>query len=85
VSPNNDLVAITRAGQGIWTVGLGADNPAIQLTAVASGQDPSWSPDGRRLTFKRRYEMWVMNADGGDQHQISAPGRVGTAAAWSPR
>ncbi len=85
VSPNGELVAITRAGQGIWTVALGAGNTLTQLTKEPTDQDPSWSPDGSRIAFKRQDELWVMNADGGDPHRISQPGEVGTAAAWTPR
>ena len=85
VSPTGDLVAFTRAGQGIWTVGLGGDNQEKQLTKQDGDQDPSWSPDGNQITFKRQDQVWIMNADGGDAHRITKPGDVGTAAAWSPR
>jgi len=85
VSPIGDVVAFTRAGQGIWTVGLGGANLTTQLTKQDGDQDPSWSPDGSRITFKRQDQLWVMDADGGNPRRISAPGDVGTAAAWSPR
>jgi len=85
VSPIGDVVAFTRAGQGIWTVGLGGANLNTQLTKQNGDQDPSWSPDGSRITFKRQDQLWVMDADGGNPRRISAPGDVGTAAAWSPR
>ena len=85
VSPTGDLVAFTRAGQGIWTVGLGGDNQEKQLTKQDGDQDPSWSPDGNQITFKRQDQVWIMNADGSDAHRITKPGDVGTAAAWSPR
>jgi Tol biopolymer transport system component len=85
VSPIGDLVAFTRAGQGIWTVGLGGDNQEKQLTKQDGDQDPSWSPDGKQITFKRQDQVWIMNADGSDAHRITKPGDVGTAAAWSPR
>ena len=85
VSPTGDLVAFTRAGQGIWTVGLGGDNQEKQLTKQDGDQDPSWSPDGNQITFKRQDQLWIMNANGSDAHRITKPGDVGTAAAWSPR
>jgi actin-like ATPase involved in cell morphogenesis len=85
VSPTGDRVAFTRAGKGIWTVGLGGDNQEKQLTKQDGDQDPSWSPDGNQITFKRQDQVWIMNADGGDAHRITKPGDVGTAAAWSPR
>ncbi|MBL8925877.1 MAG: Hsp70 family protein [Pseudonocardia sp.] len=85
VSPTGDRVAFTRAGKGIWTVGLGGDNQEKQLTKQNGDQDPSWSPDGNQITFKRQDQVWIMNADGSDAHRVSKPGDVGTAAAWSPR
>ena len=47
--------------------------------------DPSWSPDGTQITFKRADQMWVMNADGSNDHRITKIGEIGTASAWSPR
>jgi WD40 repeat protein len=50
--------------------------------------EPAWSPDGDRIAItrihpkeNRREELWVMNADGSDQHNI---GVEGFAAKWSP-
>ena len=53
------------------------------------------SADGRRIAHHRapstvlgdaeRGEVWVMDADGGNEKRVSAVGDVGTAAAWSPR
>jgi Tol biopolymer transport system component len=83
-SPDGDVIAITRAGQGIWTVALGS-GAATQLTKQGGDQDPSWSPDGSQITFKRQDQLWVMDADGGNAERISKPGNIGTAAAWSPR
>ncbi|MGQ9501216.1 MAG: TolB family protein [Anaerolineae bacterium] len=38
---------------------------------------PTWSPDGMRIAFitdrTGRWEVWVMNADGGDQHPLLPP------------
>jgi Tol biopolymer transport system component len=40
--------------------------------------EASWSPDGKRIAFARgptpfREEVYVMNADGSDQHEITLP------------
>lgn len=50
--------------------------------------EPSWSPDGKKIVFTRTYpqenhreELWLMNADGSEQHFI---GIEGFAAKWSP-
>jgi Tol biopolymer transport system component len=84
-SPTDNVAAFTRPGKGIWTVGLQVGNPLTQLTRGDGDMDASFSPDGTQITYKRRDEVWIMDADGGNQRRISVPGDVGTAAAWSPR
>jgi Tol biopolymer transport system component len=51
VSPTENIVAFTRPGQGIWTVGLQIGNPVTQLTTRDGDMDPSFSPDGTQITF----------------------------------
>jgi TolB protein len=59
---------------------------------------PSWSPDGRRIAFKRidpaaddalraTGDLWLMNADGTDAHRLTSLGGGQNAlvnTAWSP-
>jgi TolB protein len=71
----------------IWTYGLAA-GPWRELTETAEGAyDPAWSPDGTRIAYAARagskHDLWVMDADGSDQRQITTSGAC-RAPCWSP-
>jgi TolB protein len=42
---------------------------------------PAWSPDGKEIAYTRHQQLWVVNADGTDPHQIVASG---INPDWSP-
>jgi Tol biopolymer transport system component len=72
----------------IWVMETGGRH-AVNLTRSPSIDDhPAWSPDGSRILFQRSLDRWpwfqifVMNADGSDQHQVGA--LVGAMPTWSP-
>ena len=61
-----------------------------QLT-TGPGDDfgTAWSPDGRQIAFVRDFgngdrPIYVMNADGSDQHAVH-PGGAQFVPAWQPR
>jgi molecular chaperone DnaK len=87
VSPKGDLVAITRGGQGIWTVGIntGSGHQLTQLTKEPADMDPTWSPDGSQIAFYRGGQIWVMNADGSGPRRVSPADLEASVPAWGPR
>lgn len=92
-----DRVTFQRARQrgsrwfSVWTLEI-ADGEARRLTEVAVSANaalvsPSWSPDGKKLTFAsivepaspgdasgkpgRQQDIWVVNVDGSGRHRIT--------------
>jgi Tol biopolymer transport system component len=59
-----------------------------QLTHFVQGHgasDPDTSPDGSRIVFTQHHQIWVMNADGSDQTQLTDDAdRVSQTPSWSP-
>jgi Tol biopolymer transport system component len=47
----------------------------------------SWSPDGGRLLFARRFDIYVVDADGSDVRRLTHVGLAGSyyEPAWSPQ
>jgi TolB protein len=71
----------------VWTYGL-SNGPWRQLTETSEGAyDPAWSPDGTRIAYAVRnagkHDLWVMDADGGNQRQLTTAGGC-RAPCWSP-
>ena len=42
--------------------------------------DPSWSPDGRWLSYDAKGEVWLVPAPGGTAHRVHEPGVLGIDA-----
>ncbi len=85
---NSDIWSMDSFGGNL--VNLTPDNPAADST-------PEWSPDGTRIVFTRNLggaagnEVFVMNADGSNQVNLSNNSRFPTAGfnydaipSWSP-
>jgi TolB protein len=87
VSPTGKHIAFygkydKRKTWSIHTADIDGNN-IRRLTNVKNVWDsaPDWSPDGKTIAFAREYkdingdwqeEIWLMNADGTEQHQIKA-------------
>lgn len=74
----NHIYTMTPSGTGI-----------TRLTGSGKNYRPTWSPDGRRISFiheeKGRTDVWVMSANGRNKQAVTRTGDVSSAgASWSP-
>jgi hypothetical protein len=90
------VLAAVAAGFGATfaATAAGADTPAVyarhgaiylhdgtRLTEDEVNAQPRLSPDGTRIAYLHNNTVWVMDADGAGQHQVSD--RTGSSPAWS--
>jgi Tol biopolymer transport system component len=82
-----------REGLGLEVCVMNADGSGQRNLTRHPANDfkPSWSPDGRRIAFvsdrdrNGPFEVYVMNAKGGDQRRVMRmKGGGSTEPAWSP-
>jgi Tol biopolymer transport system component len=75
-----------------WSIYLmdadGSNLTRLTHNGVVEDSEPAWEPGGARIAFTRSYpaqndrsELWLMNADGSNQHWI---GIEGFGPKWSP-
>ena len=63
--------------------------PMRRLTTHnAHDYSPSWSPDGRKITFNLERsgnpDIWVMDADGGNERRLTTNEAIDWHPSWSP-
>ncbi|GAB4483964.1 MAG: Tol-Pal system beta propeller repeat protein TolB [Thermodesulfovibrionales bacterium] len=60
----------------------------VQLTEQGNNENPSFSPDGRLITFSSDRDgskgIYIMRANGENQKRVSQKGLKATAPRWSP-
>src|SRR5207244_6662679 len=52
--------------------------------ASGSEYDHTWSPDGMQIAYTRNGDIWVMNTDGTNAHDITNSKQGDSNPAWSP-
>jgi tol-pal system beta propeller repeat protein TolB len=83
----------TRDGQqypsshNIWIMQRDGSNPLQITQRVGGGWDPVWSPDGTRIQFASEIngvpQLFVMNADGSEQTQVTELSGIRGRNDWS--
>ena len=83
----------STSNPGWYVAGLGDSSVRVMgvdgrgMRVSASGYDPAWSPDGRRIAFAARLDdperlaIYVVGATGGDPKRVVAAGEF---PSWSP-
>ena len=67
----------------IYTVPLTGGSPTRLTHNMYSNIEPAWSPDGTKIAYWDGGDLFVMRADGRDQHRVASVGGS-WAPAWSP-
>lgn len=106
-SPVKDQIAFQKARArgsrwfSLWTLDL-VDGEATRVTEVAVSTNaavvsPSWSPDGKKLSFativeptrtesgkpQGQQDIWTVNADGSDRHRITDGSGICATPFWA--
>ena len=56
----------------------------LRRRLVVDGEQPDWSPDGRRIVFIRSDAMYVINADGTQERRLTKGDDFDSEPSWSP-
>lgn len=82
-------LVILAALSAMWARSLLAASALQQLTTdPATDVRPAWSPDGQRVAFQSNrsgsYSIWIMDADGKNQHEVIPGDSDNRHPAWNP-
>ena len=76
--------SLGEGGSGVFAGPPGEKEPACLVRSETLGA-PRWSPDGNKIVYQKEAHIWIADADGGNQYQLTTAGGVQCFPAWSPR
>lgn len=79
--PDGSVIVHQRDGFYITTM-TREGNDLRQLTTTGESSHPEYSPDGQRIAYRHSGGVWIMNADGSEQRQLTTV--AGDEPSWSP-
>jgi Tol biopolymer transport system component len=84
-SPDGSQLAFNRKTNGGPTRVFVVGSDGGEAAELVDGGAPDWSADGRRIVFQRDNAVWVADADGTDERNLTEDyGRAALFPAWSP-
>lgn len=87
-SPDGQKIAFVsdRTGnEDIWLMDSNGGNPQnLTQDPLDYDSSPAWSPDGSQIAFGKGSRLFVMNANGSDQHDLGGPAGGNYNPDWSP-
>ncbi|MCE5249036.1 InlB B-repeat-containing protein [bacterium] len=88
---DSSKIAFYSSGSGYSGIRvMNADGSGVSSILAYNSYRPSWSPDGTKIAFDTMpggnlgYEVFVMNADGSGQVNLTNSGAYEYSPAWSP-
>jgi Tol biopolymer transport system component len=79
-------IVFENSGGAIYTVN--PDGSGVHQVGASEGENPAWSPDGSKIVFAttrdNNYEVYVMNADGSGQTNLTNNPNGDWQPTWSP-
>jgi Tol biopolymer transport system component len=86
-APSAEGIVFVRGGD-LYAIAIDGTREVRLTSTSVEEDDPAVSPDGRRIAYGRRFEVWLTNADGTGQKRLLPAGRGRYAftgdPAWSP-